>query len=131
MAYISGGITEIQEVRRELEEIKRLMDEMQPQLEKAPRQLENFRKLEAVARRYLILANRMGFKGNVMEAIRETSQLIVTLQQARIAAHALHAALFLGGGPLGLIMAGASVGLVATSVMGYAQDQTHDATWGV
>jgi thiamine pyrophosphate-dependent acetolactate synthase large subunit-like protein len=131
VAYISGGLTEIQQVRAELEQIRTIINELEPKLERAPQQLQTFRQLESVARRYLILVGRMGFKGNVVEAINQMSRLLMILRQAQIAAQMLKAALFMGAGPIGILGAGASVGLVAASAVNFAQDSGYDNTWGV
>jgi hypothetical protein len=110
MAYISGGLTEIQQVRAELEEIRAVVNELEPKLERMPLQLATFRQLEGVARRYLMLAQRMGLPEDVDNAIRFLSKLLIIMRQLQLTAS------LMALGPVGVLAAIPSVGLTVLSL---------------
>jgi hypothetical protein len=122
MAYIGSGLGEIQAIRAELEQIKATLRELEPTLRASKEQLSNFRILEQVARRYLILARRLGLPADAQRAITILSKVTVAAQTARIA----YTALLSATGPIGLAFAGAGILLanlaaadVVSDIVGY------------
>jgi hypothetical protein len=93
--------------------------------------LNQLNKVHTVLSKSLNLFSRMTGDENIQRGIANLQHLIGVINQARIAAMALRNALFLGAGPLGLALAGISVGITAMNVLEYAQtDNTYDQTWG-
>lgn len=93
--------------------------------------LTQMNKVKTVLYQSLGIMRRLTGDENIQKGIANTQRLISILNQARIAAIALRAALFLGAGPLGLALAGVSVGTTALNVVDYVnQDTVHDNTWG-
>jgi hypothetical protein len=110
VAYISGGLGEIQQLRAELEAIKATVAELEPKLERMPRQLTTFRELEQVALRYLTLAHRMGLPEDVDNAIRFLSRLLVVIRQIQITSNLMLM------GPVGMALAIPTMGLTVLSI---------------
>jgi hypothetical protein len=116
MAYVGSGLGEIQAIRAELEQVKAILEELKPTIRGAKDEVSNFLVLEAVARRYLILARRLGLPSEAMRAVNVLSKITVAAQQARIA----YTALLSATGPVGLAFAGAGIllaNLAAADIM--------------
>jgi hypothetical protein len=76
-----------------------------------PQQLSVFKEVEAVARRYLILAKRLGLPEDVDNAVRFLSRVLIILRQIQLTAS------LVAMGPVGIIMAIPTVGLTALSIV--------------
>ena len=95
--------------------------------------LTQLNKVKTVLYQSLGIMRRLTGDENIQKGIANTQRLISILNQARIAAIALRSALFLGGGPLGLALAGVSIGTLSMNILDYTnqgQDTIYDSTWG-
>jgi len=105
----------IQETFQVLTEIDRLLGDIELKInnieQKTPviqENLMNFRQLERVALRYLVLSRRMGMPDEVARATEMISRLIILIRMAQMSYNAL-----MMGTPYGLLMGAASIGMTA------------------
>ena len=78
------------------------------------------RKLNTVIYRTLGLLSKMG-GSDFKQSIAQVQRLIALLNQARLAVTALHAAMYLGAGPLGWALAGVAIGGVVIGGVEYTE----------
>ena len=99
-------------------EIAHLLDTVDVKAKATEKQVnqntESFKKLEAVAMRYLLIARRIGLPAEANAMLQKVTMMIVAINQLKLTLESAKVALA-GAGPIGWLALGASAAYTALS----------------